>query len=165
MNGQTALLSVGRNTTFISRVETTTTTSSGSLPTTTFTVETNSVLSGIMFGIVPQINGNGEITLSITPIVSNLVALDEKTIGTGTGESAVQIKLPTIDLREMSTTVKVLDGQMIVIGGLIDTKQDLQEQKVPILGDIPILGAVFKSVDKSEEKTELVIMLIPRLVS
>jgi MSHA biogenesis protein MshL len=165
MNGQTSLLSVGRNTTFISRVETTTTSSQGSLPTTTFTVETNSVLSGIIFGIVPNINAKGEITLSITPIVSNLVALDEKTIGTGTGDSTVQIKLPTIDLREMSTTVKVLDGQMIVIGGLIDTKQDLEEQKVPILGDIPILGAAFRSVDKSEAKTELVIMLIPRLVS
>jgi MSHA type pilus biogenesis protein MshL len=163
MNGQTALLSVGRNTTFISKVETTTTTSQGSLPTTTFTIETNSVLSGIMFGMVPYIKSNGEITLSITPIVSNLVELDEKTIGTG--DSTVQIKLPTVDLREMSTTVNVLDGQMIIIGGLINTQQDLEVQKVPILGDIPILGAAFKSVDKTDDKTELVIMLIPRLVS
>jgi MSHA type pilus biogenesis protein MshL len=161
MNGQTALLSVGRNTSFVSRVETTTTT--GTPPTTTFTVETNSVLSGIIFGIVPFINSNGEITLTITPIVSNLVELDKKTIGTG--DNSIEIKLPTVDLREMSTTVKVLDGQMIIIGGLIDNKERLNEDKVPILGDIPILGAVFKSVDKVNEKTELVIMLIPRLVS
>jgi MSHA type pilus biogenesis protein MshL len=161
MNGQTALLSVGRNTSFISKVETTTT--AGTTPTTTFTVETNSVLSGIIFGIAPHINSNGEITLSITPIISNLVELDEKTIGTG--DSSVQIKLPTVDLREMNTTVKVMDGQMIIIGGLIDKKELISEDKVPLLGDIPILGSAFKSVEKSEDKTELVIMLIPRLVS
>jgi MSHA biogenesis protein MshL len=163
MNGQTALLSVGRNTSFISKVETTTT--AGTPPTTTFTVETNSVLSGIIFGIAPHINSNGEITLFITPIISNLVNLDEKTIGTGAGDSTVEIKLPTVDLREMNTTVKVLDGQMIIIGGLIDKREKSSEDKVPILGDIPILGAAFKSVDKSEDNTELVIMLIPRLVS
>ncbi|MBI5100032.1 MAG: pilus (MSHA type) biogenesis protein MshL [Nitrospirae bacterium] len=161
MNGQTALLSVGRNTSFVSRVETTTTT--GTTPTTTFTVETNSVLSGIIFGIVPYIHSNGEITLTITPIISNLVELDSKSIGTG--GNSIEIKLPTVDLREMSTTVNVLDGQMIIIGGLIDKKGELEEEKVPILGDIPILGALFKSVDKVDEKTELVIMLIPRLVS
>ena len=161
MNGQTALLSVGRNTSFISKVETTTT--AGTPPTTTFTVETNSVLSGIIFGIAPHINSNGEITLSITPIISNLVELDEKTIGTG--DSTVQIKLPTVDLREMNTTVKVMDGQMIIIGGLIDKKEIVSEDKVPLLGDIPMLGMAFKSVEKSENKTELVIMLIPRLVS
>jgi len=161
MNGQTALLSVGRNTSFVSRVETTTTT--GTTPTTTFTVETNSVLSGVIFGIVPFINSNGEITLTITPIVSNLVELDKQSIGTG--DNSIEIKLPTVDLREMSTTVKVMDGQMIIIGGLIDNKERLNEDKVPLLGDIPFLGTAFKSVDKVDEKTELVIMLIPRLIS
>lgn len=163
MNGQTALLSVGRNTSFISRVETVTTSSEGSVPTTTFTVETNSVLSGIIFGLVPHINSEGEITLTITPIVSNLVELDEQSIGTS--GNSVDIKLPTVDLREMTTTVKVLDGQMVIIGGLIDRKEKISENKVPILGSIPILGMAFKSVSKSDEKTELVIMLIPRIVS
>jgi len=164
MNGQTALLSVGRNTSFISRVETTTTTSVDSAPATTFTVETNSVLSGVIFGIVPYINGSGEITLAITPIVSNLVSLEEQSIGSGTS-SSVDIKLPTVDLREMTTTIKVPDGQMVIIGGLIDKKEKLQEDRVPILGSIPIIGTAFKSVNKSDESTELVIMLIPRIVS
>jgi len=164
MNGQTALLSVGRNTSFISRVETTTTSTQGSAPTTTFTVETNSILSGVMFGIVPFINSSGEIALTITPIVTNLVQLEEQTIGAGTS-SSVQIKLPTVDLREMTTMVKVLDGQMIVIGGLIDNKERLDEDRVPLLGDIPVLGHAFRSVSKTDEKTELVIMLIPRIVS
>ncbi|MBI5740132.1 MAG: pilus (MSHA type) biogenesis protein MshL [Nitrospirae bacterium] len=164
MNGQTALLSVGRNTSFISRVETTTTSTQGSAPSTTFTVETNSILSGVMFGIVPFINSSGEIALTITPIITNLVQLEEQTIGAGTS-SSVQIKLPTVDLREMTTMVKVPDGQMIVIGGLIDNRERLNEDRVPLLGDIPVLGHAFRSVSKTEEKTELVIMLIPRIVS
>lgn len=163
MNGQTSLLSVGRNTTFISRVETVTTASDGSAPVTTFTIDTNSILSGVMFGLVPFINSDNEITLSITPIVTNLVSLDSKTIGSG--DNSVEIKLPTVDLREMSTTVKVLDGQIVIIGGLIDKQEKLTENQIPLLGDIPILGAAFKSYEKTYENTELVIMLIPRIIS
>lgn len=158
LNGQTAMLGAGRNTSFISRVESTTTTESGA-STTTFSIETKSVLSGVMFGLVPFISEEGKITLTITPIVSNIVELEPKTIGT------VEVKLPTVDLREMSTTVKILNGQMVIIGGLIDRKETLKEKKIPILGDIPLLGYLFKSVNKSYENTELVIMLIPKIVS
>ena len=161
LNGQTALLSVGRNTSFISKVESTTSAESGAA-TTSFTIETKSVLSGIIFGLVPYISGEGEITMTITPIVSNLVSLDSKTIGSGT--NTVEIKLPTVDLREMSSTVKLLDGQMVVIGGLIDSKEKFDEDKVPVLSDIPILGNLFKRVDKSYAKTELVIMLMPKII-
>lgn len=160
MNGQISMLSVGRNTTFISKVETTTT--EGTPPVTSFTVETNSILSGLIFGLVPYINSDGEVTLTITPIITNLVTLDAETIGTG--NNSVEIKLPTVDLREMSTTVKVMDGQMVIIGGIIDKKESLTVQKVPILGDIPLIGKLFQRVDKSYENTELIIMLIPRII-
>jgi MSHA type pilus biogenesis protein MshL len=162
MNGQTAVLSVGRNTTFISRVESTTETS-GSTPVTTWTVDTNSILSGIMFGLVPYINSDGEITMTITPIISDLVSLDAEQVGSG--GNSVEIKLPTVDLKEMSTTVKVLNGQLVIIGGLIDKEDNLSEDKVPILADIPFLGAAFKRVEQTKTNKELVIMLIPRLVS
>ena len=64
----------------------------------------------------------------------------------------------------MSSTVKLLDGQMVVIGGLIDSKEKFDEDKVPVLSDIPILGNLFKRVDKSYAKTELVIMLMPKII-
>ena len=162
MNGQTAILSAGRNTSFISKVESTTTSESGAA-TTTFTVETQSILSGVMFGLVPYISEDGKITLTITPIVSNLIDLDPQTIGSGS--TAIQIKLPTVDLREMSTIVKISDGQMVIIGGLIDSKEKIKENKIPILGSIPILEHFFKNVEKTTDKTELVIMLIPKLVN
>ncbi len=163
MNGQTSMLSVGRNTSFISKVETTTTSEGDSLLR-TFTVETSSILSGIMFGLVPYINKEGEITLTITPIVTNLVELETKIIGSTEDSSGVEIQLPTVDLREMTTTVRVMDGQMIIIGGLIDKKEIVREKKVPLLGDIPFLGHAFRSVSTSEEKTELVIILMPKII-
>lgn len=166
MNGQTSMLSVGRNTSFISSVESTTTTAEGSVPIITFTVNTSSILSGVLFGLVPYINSEGEITMTITPIITNLVNLDTKEIGSSGTDStpAIEIKLPTVDLREMTTTVKVRDGQMIIIGGLIDKKEIVRENKVPLLGDLPLLGHAFRSVDRFEEKNELVIILLPRIL-
>ena len=92
MNGQTSVLSVGRNTTFLSSVETTTTTAAGSAPITTFSVETNSVLSGMILGLVPYINREGEISLTITPILSNLVDLESQTVGSN--DNAPGNKIP-----------------------------------------------------------------------
>lgn len=161
MNGQTALLSVGRNVTFVSRVETTTT--AGTPPITTYTIQTSTVLSGVIIGIVPYIDEHGEISMTVTPIVSDLVQLEERTVGQA--GSQIQISLPTIDLRELSTTVKVRDGQMIIIGGLISKKESLQESKPPFLGNVPILGKILTRRDKAESKTELVVVLQPAIVS
>jgi type II secretory pathway component GspD/PulD (secretin) len=112
---------------------------------------------------VPYINNDNEITLSITPIVSSLVDLEEKLIGSS--GNSVEIKLPIVDLREMSTTIKVLDGQLVIIGGLIDREESYQEERVPIIGRIPVVGNLFKRTNKSDQNTELVIMLIPRILS
>jgi MSHA type pilus biogenesis protein MshL len=162
MNGQASLLSVGRNVSFISKVSSTTSTAAGSAPLTTFNVETSSILSGVLIGIVPFINEQGEISLTVTPIVSDLVNLLEKSIGQVGNQTT--ISLPTIDLKEMSTTVKVRDGQMVVIGGLISKKENIQDDKVPILGDIPWVGMLFTKKKKEESRSELVVVLQPKLV-
>ncbi len=160
MNGQTALLTVGRNEAYISKVETTTT--AGTATVTTFTVDTNSVLSGILIGILPYINESGEISLTVTPIVSDLVKFTQKNIGTPT---VVELSLPTVDLRQLSTTVKVRHGDVIVIGGLIQQKESLTDDQIPFLGNIPLLGYLFKSRNKLDRKVELVIVLQPALVN
>lgn len=160
MNGQTALLTVGRNEAYISKVETTTT--GGTATVTTFTVDTNSVLSGILIGILPYINESGEISLTVTPIVSDLVKFTTKNVGTPT---VVELSLPTVDLRQLSTTVKVRHGDVIVIGGLIQQKESLTDDQIPFLGNIPLFGYLFKSRNKLERKTELVIVLQPVLVN
>ncbi len=164
MNGQTALLSVGTSTAFISNV-TTTNNGSTTAPLLTTSGTTSSVLSGISIGLVPFINENGEVLLTITPIVSNLVTLTPATLGSQGGGTNT-ISLPTVDLREMSTTVKVRDGQMVIIGGLISKSESLQDNKVPGLGDLPVAGSLlFTSRNKAESKTELVVVLQPTIIS
>ncbi len=160
MNGQTAMLMVGRNTAYISQIESTTL--QGTNPVVTFTVGTSSVLSGITIGIVPFVNDVGEISLTITPILSELVQLDTKNIGSPLNQ--LQISLPTVDLRELSTTAKVRDGQVVVIGGLTARRERVKENQTPFLGKLPLLGGLFRSSDRGEISTELVIILQPVLL-
>lgn len=162
MNGQTALLTVGRNTNYISKV-TSTTTATGTTPIVTYTVDTSNVLSGIMIGLAPQINSKGEISMSVTPIISDLVKLESKDIGSGDNKATINV--PTVDLRELSTTVKVRNGEMIVIGGLISNKNKQQDEKVPLIGDIPWLGTLFTRKDYQDKRSELVVVLQPYLIT
>lgn len=164
MNGQSALLSVGRNTNYIAKVTSTTTNTAGSNPTVTYSVETGNVLDGVMLGLVPYINNKGEISLTVTPIVSHLVSLDDASIGEDP-KNQIKIKVPVVDLRELSTTIKVRAGEIIVIGGLIQNKQDHKDYKVPLLGDIPWLGAIFTRKDNKDKRTELVVVLQPYLIN
>ena len=165
MNGQTALLSVGQDQNYISKIETTTT--AGTTPITTFSVNTSSLLSGIMIGIVPFISESGEISLNITPITSDLVRIDSQKLGTpdSSGNYPFLIQLPTINLRQMNTTVKVKNGHMVIIGGLIANREEYSDSQIPWLGDMPILGYLFKSRSKTVIKSELVILLQPVIIS
>ncbi len=163
MNGQTALLTVGRNQNYVSKV-TSTVSGSGDTKTVTFTVDTANVLSGVIIGLAPIINSKGEISMTVTPIVSDLVKLEDKTIGTDPSNQ-VAISIPTVDLRELSTTVKVRNGELIVIGGLISNKQDFKDDKIPLMGDIPWLGALFTKKDHLDKRTELVVLLQPYLIA
>lgn len=162
MNGQTALLTVGRNTNYVAKISSTISTGTGTTPIITYTADTANVLSGIMIGIAPNINSKGEIRMAITPIISDLVSLTPTDIGSGDYKTNIQI--PIVDLRELSTTVKVRDGEMIVIGGLISNKQDLQDEKIPFVGDIPWLGTLFSRKNYQDKRTELVVVLQPYLV-
>lgn len=155
MNGQTALLSVGRSQTYLSAVESDV--STGDNPVITYTTQTSSVLSGIMIGIVPYINAQGMVTMTITPIISELISLEEKAIG----QEGTMISLPTVDLRQLSTSVKVADGEMIVIGGLVQTKRKTDDNKVPFIGKLPLIGYLFTRFDNTDEQTDIVILLKP----
>ncbi len=165
MNGQTALLTVGRSTDIISRVQTTTTTAATAAGTqVTFSTETESILSGIIIGIAPYIHQDGTVSMTITPIISELVGLERRQLGE-VGQNRIELTLPTVDLRELSTTVKVRDGEMVVIGGLISTKEETRDNQVPFLGRLPLIGSIFKSHSKQKARTELVIMLKPTVLT
>ena len=71
---------------------------------------------------------------------------------------------PIVNQREANTSVSVLDGETIVLGGIIRNTVTATSNKVPILGDIPIIGNLFKSTTKTNAKTELLVLLTPRIV-
>jgi len=96
------------------------------------------------------------ITMKIKPEVSSVT----RTIKTSNNNT-----IPVVETSEAETTVTIKDGATIVIGGLIKEEKIDAIKKVPLLGDIPILGVMFRNDDETTKKTELVIFLTPKIVS
>ncbi|RKX99303.1 MAG: hypothetical protein DRP54_07485 [Spirochaetes bacterium] len=122
--------------------------------------ENNNVIStyeykdiGIVLKITPQINKNGYITLTINQQVKKLV------------EGTTVLENPSVYNREISSKVTVRDSRTIVIGGLIRDDTVKIVQKVPILGDIPILGLLFRKRTNQRIRTNLLIFLTPHIVT
>ena len=106
-----------------------------------------------------------KVTPQITPDNRIILDLDVKkdTVGTITVLSG-GVNVPSIDTKEIVTQVLMNDGQTVVLGGVLETKHRVDETKVPYLGDIPILGNLFKTTTKQNNKDELLIFVTPKIV-
>jgi type IV pilus assembly protein PilQ len=112
---------------------------------------------------------NAVLSLKVTPLITpdNRVILDLDVSDDSVGQqvtSATGGSVPSIDTREIITQVLVNDGQTVVLGGILDTTKTKQANKVPFLGDIPILGYLFKSTTDINNKTELLIFITPKIL-
>ncbi|HEV2228900.1 MAG TPA: type IV pilus secretin PilQ [Steroidobacteraceae bacterium] len=106
-----------------------------------------------------------KVTPQITPDNRIILDLDVRDDSVGTVVVASGgVNVPSIDTREISTQVLVNDGQTVVLGGILQTTQREDDTKVPFLGDIPILGHLFKSTDHKDDKDELMIFITPKIV-
>ena len=112
---------------------------------------------GVILKITPQINSEGSVVLDVN---QELSALSDQGIAV-----AKDIQAPIIRKRTMTTRVMVRNGQTVVIGGLVSDTMTERIQKVPLLGDIPILGMLFRRQQKSTGKTELMVFLTPQVVA
>jgi type II secretory pathway component GspD/PulD (secretin) len=83
---------------------------------------------------------------------------------TGVATSRLGDTVPIISVRETDTLVRVREGETIVIAGLMQDRTSTDETKVPILGDVPFLGSLFKRTEKRRSKTDLVILLTPTIM-
>jgi type IV pilus assembly protein PilQ len=109
------------------------------------------------------------LSLKVTPQITpdNRVILDLTVAKDSVGQlvaSATGGFVPSIDTREIVTQVLVNDGQTVVLGGILETERREGEQKVPLLGDVPVLGRLFKSTTKTDNKDELLIFVTPRIL-
>lgn len=117
---------------------------------------------GVRLAVMPEISRTGFVTLKIRPEVSNADAA--KTVELKNPDGSTRTIVPYVTTSEAETSVAVKDGTTIIIGGLMkDTFVDHIE-KVPFLGDMPLIGKLFSTKGKSKEKTELVIFLTPHIV-
>jgi len=117
---------------------------------------------GVRLAVIPEISRTGFVTLKIRPEVSNADAA--KTVELKNPDGSTRTIVPYVTTSEAETSVAVKDGTTIIIGGLMkDTLVDHVE-RVPFLGDIPLVGKLFSAKGKSKEKTELVIFLTPHIV-
>lgn len=125
------------------------------------TIETEAHFSGISLDVTPQIDDQGAVLLHIHPSV--VTVQREKLEVTSNGKRTI-IYVPKSEIRESDSVIKAVSGDVIVIGGLMQTDASEIEHKVPLLGDIPLLGALFTSYETVYEKKELIIVLKPTVV-
>ena len=109
------------------------------------------------------------LSLKVTPQITpdNRVILDLTVAKDSVGQlvaSATGGFVPSIDTREIVTQVLVNDGQTVVLGGILETERRDAETKVPWLGDVPVLGRLFKTTSKTDNKDELLIFVTPRIL-
>ena len=111
---------------------------------------------GIILTVTPFITVNKTVEMIVAPEISSL--------STQTVQISSNFSAPIINKTAAETVVVAPDGQTVVIGGLMQKQTSSQVSKVPLLGDIPVLGHLFKRTTNSSEKTELLIFLTPYIV-
>jgi len=159
LNNQPALISVGSE--FFYKIQQTTQqqSSGGGVASTLENDVVSSVFAGILLDITPEIDDNGMITLKVNPSLSETrqdIASDE--------DGATRDVPPDLNRRQLSSVVSVRDGERVILGGLIQSKDSINENKVPLLGDVPILGWLFKYQEKINTIEELVIVIEPHII-
>ncbi|MHB1308633.1 MAG: type II secretion system protein GspD [Limisphaerales bacterium] len=154
LNNQTALIKVGTEMPFFSQTFQSSQNTGGTVTTSGDTVTTITV--GTILSITPQISNDDWIALDLSPVLTSLV--DSQTSPSRTATA------PVLDTKQASTLVRVRDGTTIVLGGLIHNESAKMERKIPLLGDIPLMGKLFTGKYTAKQKKELVIFVTPTIV-
>lgn len=116
---------------------------------------------GIILTVTPFITSDGMVEMVLAPEISSV---SDSSVNIATSTNNNSVTAPIINIRSADTVVVTPDRQTVVIGGLMSTRKNESVSKIPLLGDIPILGAAFRRKVKGNEKTELMIFLTPTIV-
>lgn len=165
VNNQSAVLNVATNQVFFDLdIDSNTDADSGNV-----TVEINSdiksVPEGVLVNVIPSIDlERGTISLAVRPTITRIIdTVDDPSVSfvaaTIPGAENVVSKVPELNVQELDTVVKVRSGQPIVMGGLLQDRTDTHEEGVPVLGETPLLGGLFRKKSDLTQKSELVIFL------
>ncbi len=161
LNNQKAVLKVGSDELYLTNVSTTTTSSaSGSVSTPTLSLQP--MFSGISLDVTPQIDDAGNVMLHIHPTIST-VSEKAKNIDLG-ALGSYKLPLAAAAVNETDSIVRVRDGQIVAIGGLMKVELRNDRSGVTGLADLPVFGNLFRQTSDVKSKSELVIMLKPTII-
>ncbi len=155
LNNQPALISVGRE--LFYKLKSTSALGSGAGENTAEGETVDSVFAGILLDITPEIDSRGMITLKINPSISDTI--DD--VSTGIGSRNIP---PDLIRRQIASVIKVKDGEHAILGGLIFSRTGTKINKVPLLGDLPLLEYAFKHEEKINTVEELVMIITPHII-
>lgn len=161
LNNQKALIKVGTDTFFQTGVDLDTTTTDGTAQT-TVDPEFRSFFSGISLDVTPSIDGDGSVTMHVQPSVTSVTDVP-RTVQTAEGET-VTFDLASSDVRQSDSIVRAEDGDLIIIGGLMEQREESTDASVPVLGEVPPLDLLFSRQRQVSRKVELVILLRPTVI-
>lgn len=120
------------------------------------TVTPQPITEGIVLSLTPQVSSDGVVNLTISPSVTERV---------GEARSRLGDTVPVLSVRETDTLVRVLQGETIVIAGLMQERVRSRTMKVPLLGDLPLVGGLFRREERVRSKTDLAILLTPTVLT
>lgn len=162
LSNQPAVINVGQQLSYL--YENGVIASADSQTSATITKTLGSVFVGLTLNIVPEVTEDGYIIMRINPVTSELTTDSELSSSSTPVTNANRVMPPDTRVKQMTSIVKVKDAQKVLIGGLIEKKNFRNDTKVPLLGDIPGLGWLFHNKTDVTRKSELFILLTPRLV-
>lgn len=161
MNNQKAVIKVGQDEYFVTDVTSNTTIAGTGATTTSPNISLQPFFSGIALDVTPQIDAQGAVILHVNPSVTE-TSEQSKTIRFS--DDTVVLPLAQSNIRQSDTLIRARSGEIVVIGGLMQTVKSDSVSRTPILGAIPGLGQLFTSKRQIEQKKELVILLKPTVV-
>jgi pilus assembly protein CpaC len=112
---------------------------------------------GVRLNFIPTVTPRNTVRLQVAPEVSSLDFTN--------GVQISGFTVPALDVRKVNTEVELRQGQSFAIGGLLDNRETQNFEKVPFIGDIPILGKLFQSISKNRSNTELIVIVTPEIVA
>ncbi len=165
LNNQTALLKVVNNLVYFT-ITADTTTAANVAQTTTFTSTPQTVPVGVVMSVLPQINENGMVSLTVRPTISRQVGtVEDPNPELKRNNLNISNRIPVIQIREMESLLQVKSGQTVILGGLIQDDTNNARDGIPGLSRPEGIGAVFGQHERVNSQTELVIFLRPIVVA
>lgn len=158
LNNQMAVLKVGTDDFFVTNVTSTVTGISTTTTTATPNVTLRPFFSGVALDVMPEISAEGQITLHIHPTVSKVVEKNS-VINLGQSLGILTLPLASSTISETDSIVRVQDGTIVAIGGLMSETTNDDQSQIPGLGGVPLLGSMFSHTNRVTQKSELVILL------